>query len=160
MKKINKLALTLLFGSALTMSSCSDFMDITPTTEYTEDAVFSDPSLTQAFVNQIYSYVQHGAMEHTTTGLTDDGYFTHNYGQIAINEANVSQSDLQWYGDYKNCPFRWQDRYKGIRYANSVINNIDKVPEKTGFDLKAMKGEAFAFPVSCTFIAIKSVFTF
>lgn len=129
MKKINKLALTLFFGSALTMSSCSDFMDITPTTEYLEEDVFSEASLTQAFVNQIYSYVKHGALEHTTTGLTDDGYFTHNYGQIAVNEANVSQSDLQWYNN-ANCPFRWVDRYKGIRYANNVIKNIDKVPEK------------------------------
>lgn len=141
MKKINKLTLALFLGSALSMSSCSDFMDITPTTEYTEEAVFSDPSLTQAFINQIYSYVQHGAKEHTTTGLTDDGYFTHNYGQIPVNEATVSQSDLQWY-DNSNCPFRWVDRYKGIRYANSVIANVDKVPEKSGYDLNAMKGEA------------------
>ena len=141
MKKINKLALTLFFGSALTMSSCSDFMDITPTTEYLEEDVFSEASLTQAFVNQIYSYVKHGALEHTTTGLTDDGYFTHNYGQIAVNEANVSQSDLQWYNN-ANCPFRWVDRYKGIRYANNVIKNIDKVPEKEGYNLNAMKGEA------------------
>lgn len=141
MKNLNKFAIGILFGSALAFSSCSDFMDITPTTEYTEEAVFSDPSLTQAFINQIYSYVQHGAKEHTTTGLTDDGYFTHNYGMIPVNEANISQSDLQWY-DNDNCPFKWKNRYKGIRYANSVIANIDKVPEKSGFDLKAMKGEA------------------
>lgn len=74
--------------------SCSDFMDLTPTNEYTEEAVFSDAGLTQAFVDRIYASVRSGASEHTLDGLTDDAYFTHNYGQVAVNTAAVSESDL------------------------------------------------------------------
>ena len=59
-------------GSAWTLSSCEDFMDIVPSTQYTEEMVFSDPALTQAFVTQLYNNIRHGALEHTLDGLTDD----------------------------------------------------------------------------------------
>lgn len=143
MKNIKHILLALAFGSTLTMTSCKDFMDVTPTDQYTEEMVFSDPALTQAFVNNCYLSIRHGALEHTTDGLTDDAYFTHNYGQKAVNEANVSESDLQWYNDGNN-PFRWIDRYKGIRYCNIIIKNIDQVPDKAGYNKDQMKGEALA----------------
>ncbi len=127
---------------AFTVSSCSDFMDITPTNEYTEEAVFTDAGLTQAFVDRIYASVQSGAREHNLDGLTDDAYFTHNYGQVAVNTAAISESDLQWYNDGNN-PFKWGDRYKGIRYANIVIANIDNVPPRQGYNIETMKGEAY-----------------
>lgn len=141
MKNLKHILLAVAFGSTIALTSCNDFMDITPADQYSEDMVFSDPALTQAFVNNLYLYVRHGALEHTTDGLTDDAYFTHNYGQKAVNEATVSESDLQWYDNW-NCPFKWGDRYKGIRYCNIIIKNIDQVPPKAGFNLDQMKGEA------------------
>lgn len=141
MKNIKNSVFAFLFGMMIIGSSCSDFLDITPSTEYLEEDVFAEASLTQAFVNSLYDQIKHGALEHTTTGLTDDAYFTHNYGQLPVNEANVSESDLQWY-DNDNCPFKWSHRYKGIRYANNILKNIDNVPPKEGYDLEVMRGEA------------------
>ncbi|OAV70630.1 SusD family protein [Bacteroidales bacterium Barb6] len=142
MKNIKHIAIAAAFGWTLTLSSCSEFMDLEPSTEYTEEMVFEDAQLTQAFVNELYNNIQNGAKEHTLDGLTDDAYFTHNYGQKAINETAVSESGLEWY-DNDNNPFKWANRYKGIRYANVIINNIDNVPPKAGFDLDRMKGEAY-----------------
>ena len=150
MKNIKYIVAIMAFGSVLTFSSCADFMDIVPSTEYTEDMVFNDAALAQAFVTQLYNDIQHGAKEHTLDGLTDDAYFTHNYGQKAINEAAVSASGLEWFGrlegsgDYRfsNNPFHWQNRFRGIRNANIVISRISEVPAKTGFDLNRMRGEA------------------
>ncbi len=130
----------ILTGIGFTVS-CSGFMDYTPATEYNGPVVLQDAGLMQSIINTIYTYVKDGAREHSTTGLTDDAYFTHNYGQKAVNEANVSGSDLQWYNNDNN-PFRWVDCYKGIYYANLVLENIDKVPATTGYDLNYMKGEA------------------
>ncbi|MDR0796677.1 MAG: RagB/SusD family nutrient uptake outer membrane protein [Tannerella sp.] len=151
MNKIKFILAIITIGSALTLSSCSDFMDIVPSTEYTEDMVFSDAGTAQAFVTQLYNDIMHGAKEHTLDGLTDDAYFTHNYGQKAINEAAVSESGLEWYGRlegsgsyrFSNNPFHWQNRYRGIRNANLAIARIDEVPPKSGYDLKRMKGEAY-----------------
>lgn len=143
MKNIKHILLALAFGSTISLSSCSDFMDITPTDQYTEDAVFSDAGLAQAFVNNLYNGIGHGAKEHTVDGLTDDAYFTHNYGQKAINEANVSESDLQWYGRTEGeWPANWKIRYQYIRYCNIAINNMDGVPETSGYSKKQMIGEA------------------
>lgn len=141
MKNIKHILTAVAIGTALTLNSCSDFMDLEPTTEYTEEMVFADASLTQAFVNELYNNIKHGAKEHTTDGLTDDAYFTHNYGQKPMNEATVSESDLQWWNN-DNAPWKWSHRYKGIRYANVILNNIDKVPDKQGFSLDRMRGEA------------------
>ncbi|MBP3518890.1 MAG: RagB/SusD family nutrient uptake outer membrane protein [Parabacteroides sp.] len=141
MKNINKTLIALVFGATLSLSSCSDFMDISPANEYEETEVFSSAGLTEALVNRVYTYVRDGAKEHTTDGLTDDAYFTHNYGQIAVNEANISESDLQWY-DNDNCPFKWPRMYKGIRYANLIIKNIGNVPQDNNYDLNQLKGEA------------------
>ncbi len=141
MKNINKILIALALGSTISLSSCSDFMDISPSNEYEEEEVFSSAGLTEALVNRVYTYIKDGAKEHTTDGLTDDAYFTHNYGQIAVNEANVSESDLQWY-DNDNCPFKWSHRYKGIRYANLIIKNIGNVPHDDNYDLNQLKGEA------------------
>ena len=139
--KIKYLFLTAALTITAGFISCSDFMDYTPATEYNKMDVFKDAGLTQALINTVYTHVVDGAKEHNTTGLTDDAYFTHNYGQIAINSANVSESDLQWYDNDSN-PFKWRNCYKGIYYANLVLENIDKVPAATGYDLSYMKGEA------------------
>lgn len=141
--KTNKILLAVaLIGLYFGSVSCSDFMNLSPSTEYTEEQVFSDAALTQSFVNTLYDYVIDGAREHTTTGVTDDAYFTHNYGQIAVNEATCSSSDLQWYGN-GNCPFNWKQTYTGIYYANLVLSRIDNVPAKSGYDLNVMKGETY-----------------
>lgn len=141
MKNIKNILFALAFGSAISFSSCSDFMDISPSNEYEEEEVFSSAGLTQALVNRVYTYVKDGAKEHTTDGLTDDAYFTHNYGQIPVNEANISESDIQWF-DNDNCPFKWSRLYKGIRYANLIIKNIGNVPHDDNYDLNQIKGEA------------------
>jgi len=142
MKNIKHILAAIVLVS-MTFSSCSDFMDLTPSTSYTEEMVFSDAALAQAFVNDLYQTLHPGAKEHSLDGLTDDAYFTHNYGQKDIMEsAAISEGNLQWYNDDNN-PFKWKLRYKSIRYANIIINNIDKVPEKIGYDLNKMKGEAY-----------------
>lgn len=145
MEKYRKLfflaLLAISFGALTTVTSCSDFMDLTPTDEYDEEMVWSDAALVQAYINDIYAYVRHGSEESNTTALTDDAYFTHDYGCKAVNEATISASDIGWY-DETNCPFNWERAYKGIYEANSVLENLPNVPESVGYDLGTMEGEA------------------
>ena len=91
MKTILKnILLAMTLGTTVSLSSCSsDFMDVTPTDQYSEDVVFSDAALTQSFINTIYGYVRHGAGEHAIAAASDEAYFTHNYGMKAVNETAV-----------------------------------------------------------------------
>lgn len=51
MRKIKQLTIIIVLGFAILLYACSDFMDIVPSTSYTEEMVFTDAALTQAFVN-------------------------------------------------------------------------------------------------------------
>ena len=142
MKKTTYIIAAIAIAGAATFSSCSDLMDIKPSTEYVEADVFTNPSLAQAYVNNLYNGIQHGAQEHTSDGLTDDSYFTHNYGQKAINEATVNESNLQWYNNNNNT-FHWRNRYKALRDCNTILTNIDMVPEDPQYNKDHMKGQAY-----------------
>ncbi|MDR1779840.1 MAG: RagB/SusD family nutrient uptake outer membrane protein [Tannerella sp.] len=139
--KIKNILTVAVLGIAFGLSSCSDFMDLKPADQYVEEDIFANAGLTEGVINSIYAYVIDGAREHSTTGLTDDAYFTHNYGQIAVNEATITSSDARWFFSENYCPFRWAPCYKGIYYANLVLENIDNVPPKDGYDIDVMKGE-------------------
>lgn len=140
-KLIINMATAAVTGVMLIATSCSDFMDLEPNDQYSEEDVWNDAGLVQALVNETYAYIKHGSEEANTSGMTDDAYFTHNYGMKAINEIAVSGSDLQWY-DNGTCPFRWYDCYQGIYRANLILKNIASVPASPGYDLKIMEGEA------------------
>lgn len=129
-------------GMTLSLSSCSDFMDLTPEDQYDEAAVWADADLTKSVVNDVYSYVCDIAQEVNTSAWSDDAFFTHVYGCRDINEATVSPSNLAAY-DRDDCPFKWSKQYKAIYRANLVLKNIDDVPEKTGVDLNVLKGETY-----------------
>lgn len=142
MNKISKnIGWLLLAGVLVSVNSC-ELMDLTPTDQYDGDAVWNDAGLVQAVVNDVYSFVRHGSDEASTTAMTDDAYFTHDYGCKAANEGTISPSDVGWYDD-GNCPFYWTERYKGIYEANLILANIDNVPEAVGYDLDVMKGETY-----------------
>ena len=138
--KVKYICLSAVAGLTLSLASCSDFMDLTPEDQYDETTVWADADLAKTVVNDVYSYVCDIAQEVNTSAWSDDAFFTHTYGCRDINEATVSPSNLGAY-DRDDCPFRWSKQYKGIYRANLVLANIDNVPEKTGVDLKVLKGE-------------------
>ena len=140
--KLKYICLSAVAGLTLSLSSCSDFMDLTPEDQYDETAVWADADLTKSVVNDVYSYVCDIAQEVNTSAWSDDAFYTHVYGCRDINEATVSPSNLGAY-DRDDCPFKWSKQYKGIYRANLVLENIDNVPEKTGVDLNVLKGEIY-----------------
>ena len=140
--KLKYICLSAAAGLTLSLSSCSDFMDLTPEDQYDEATVWSDADLAKTVVNDVYSYVCDIAQEVNPDAWTDDAFFTHVYGCRDINEATVSPSNLGAY-DRDDCPFKWSKQYKGIYRANLVLANIDNVPEKTGVDLNILKGETY-----------------
>lgn len=140
--RLKYICLSAVAGLTLSFSACSDFMDLTPEDQYDEAAVWADADLTKSVVNDVYSYVCDIAQEVNPEAWTDDGFFTHVYGCRDINEATVSPSNLGAY-DRDDCPFKWSKQYKAIYRANLVLENIDNVPQKTGVDLNALKGETY-----------------
>ena len=92
--KLKYICLSAAAGLTLSLSSCSDFMDLTPEDQYDEATVWSDADLAKTVVNDVYSYVCDIAQEVNPDAWTDDAFFTHVYGCRDINEATVSPSNL------------------------------------------------------------------
>ena len=85
--KLKYICLSAAAGLTLSLSSCSDFMDLTPEDQYDEATVWSDADLAKTVVNDVYSYVCDIAQEVNPDAWTDDAFFTHVYGCRDINEA-------------------------------------------------------------------------
>ena len=141
MKNIIKYILTItLFLHA---SSCNtDFLNVEPQDRLTDAAVWSDPNLVEAFVNEMYRGLNHGIRELMAGSLADESHFIHNYGSAQVVQSNLTPSDIgAWNrGDFSE--FRWIELYQRIRQVNMFFENIDEVP----FDDEAwrdrLKGEA------------------
>ena len=78
--KLKYICLSAAAGLTLSLSSCSDFMDLTPEDQYDEATVWSDADLAKTVVNDVYSYVCDIAQEVNPDAWTDDAFFTHVYG--------------------------------------------------------------------------------
>lgn len=141
MKNIIKYILTLtLFLHA---SSCNtDFLNVEPQDRLTDAAVWSDPNLVEAFVNEMYRGLNHGIRELMAGSLADESHFIHNYGSSQVVQSNLTPSDIgAWNrGDFSE--FRWIELYQRIRQVNMFFENIDEVPFDDETWRDRLKGEA------------------
>src|SRR5688500_16528462 len=79
----------------LCASSCdTDFLNPPPEDRFGNDAVWQDPALVEAFVNEMYRGLNHGIRELMLGSLTDESHFIHNYGSAQVVQANLTSADL------------------------------------------------------------------
>jgi hypothetical protein len=122
MKRNIKHVILLLAGS-LTIASCnSEFLNTEPLTEISQNAVWTDPSLAEAFVTGTYQgFGLGGFNEQMLASLTDEAMFTHpDRGITTITEARVNSADQGWV----NNTYAWANMYSYIRRTNIAISEL------------------------------------
>lgn len=128
--------------SALLFSSCNnDFLNTKPLDQLSESTVWTDPSLTEAFVTELYGGLGNGGFdEQMLASLTDEASFTHpGRGIITITESRSNPADIGWV----NGTLSWANMYLRIRACNIAISNLSKSP--AGFSaalLERLNGES------------------
>ncbi len=127
MKNIIKyiLGFSLLFYS----TSCdTDFLNVNPEDRFSEDVVWQDPNLVEAFVNEMYRGLNHGIRELMLGSLADESHFIHNYGSAQVVQSNLTSADIGSFsrGDFDE--FNWPVLYARIRQINLFLENIENVP--------------------------------
>src|SRR5688500_992967 len=123
-------------------SSCNtDFLNPPPEDRFGNEAVWQDPALVEAFVNEMYRGLNHGIRELMLGSLTDESHFIHNYGSAQVVQANLTPGDIGSFsrGDFDE--FNWIQLYRRIRQVNIFKENIDKVPFTDETWRDRMKGE-------------------
>ena len=147
MKKIYYILLGI-FVLANTISCKKDFLDQTPSDKYSEEAVWSDPALAQAFVNNIYFGIPHGFSNIMMSSVVDETTYNGDFGSSNVTKSLITPSDLSifdenfWTGNRQRA-MSWASVYKFIRSANIFFANIDKVPFDNQADKDRIKGEVY-----------------
>ena len=134
--RITTAAVLVLLG----LTSCNGVMDVTPKDQLSDEAVFTDPNLAQAFVNDMYRGLGHGLYEIMLASMTDESHFIHNYNTESVVKSIITSSDRGAIDDGRFAHFNWGPTYSRIRQTNIFLSKIDA----TTFDdalKQRMKGE-------------------
>ncbi|CAN5162465.1 RagB/SusD family nutrient uptake outer membrane protein [soil metagenome] len=132
-----------IFVSSIFLFTSCDKELLNPPAEdrFADAAVWQDPSLVEAFVNEIYRGLNHGLRELMLGSLIDETQFIHNYGSTQIVQSNINSADIGSFsrGDFSE--FNWITLYRNIRQINLFMENIDDVPFTDESWRERMKGE-------------------
>lgn len=135
------IGVALLIGVLVTACN-KDFLNTVPRDEAAEDQVFTDPGLTEAFVNEIYNGLSSGGfLETMLSSATDETMFTHGYGMKNMVEATINPTDAEYVTDRST--MRWDELYIRIRACNKLFSKIGGVPFDDSNVRDRLKGETF-----------------
>ncbi len=150
----NKIRIIIIFLLTLTVFvSCEDmmgdFLDKAPGVDVTEDTIFSSKAQVETFVATMYRTGLHTIFAREETSLTGSQYAM---TSIACDETESSQGwttqqgwntgDITADNIQSREDFRWPLRFKGLRYANIMLQRIDEVESLDQIYKQEIKGEA------------------
>jgi len=131
----------IIFGllSIFILGCNDDFVNTKPLDQLGETTVWTDPSLAEAFVSEIYAGFGNGGFdEQMLASLTDETIFTHPGRNITtITESRSNPADPGWI----NGTLSWGNMYLRIRACNLALSNLE-APKFTNPTLvDRLKGE-------------------
>ncbi len=126
----------------LGLTGCNGILDVSPRDQLSDDAVFADPNLAQAFVNDMYRGMGQGLYEIMLSSMADETHFIHVYQTDKVVQARITPSDRGALDDNRFNHFDWSDNYTRIRQANTFLRRIDSTTFDTAWKQR-MKGEAY-----------------
>jgi starch-binding outer membrane protein, SusD/RagB family len=135
MKKAFSYFAVLLTIGAISWSCSSAILDKQPIDKLSEDAVWGDVSLVEAYVNSKYQDMTWGFQEVLWSCFTDESMFKHDYGTHAVNRGEVTAANNPGYFESV-----WVRNYAYIRDANIFFEKIGSVKGDAA-QINRMKGE-------------------
>lgn len=129
MEKIKKLLIVLTFIGFYT--SCNDdVLDIEPTDRVSEETVWSDEKLINAYHNELYNVIQHGYKIHMQSKATDEAYCSISWdignvptGRLTADNVTSVATD-HWTGG-GNLYF-WDVGFRYIRKINVFLEKMEE----------------------------------
>ena len=127
--------------AVLFINSCNDdFVNTQPLDQLAQTAVWTDGSLAEAFVSEIYAGLGNGGFdEQMLASLTDETMFTHPGRDITtITESRSNPASPGWI----NGTLSWGNMYLRIRAANLALSNLEAPQFNNPTLVDRLKGEA------------------
>ncbi len=128
MKFIQHTISAALFGAALALTGCSDFLDKQPSNELDENKTYADWKMFEAFHVDTYNFLLHGA--NRINGSWLDAATDLAETSFATGGTRTTFNIGNYYGDggASELSSIWESRYRAIRKCNRVLNDMDRVP--------------------------------
>jgi hypothetical protein len=143
MKQIIKNTI-LIFALGTILDACNkDFLNTQPLDKPPASTVWADPSLSEAFVTDIYNVYHDGILNQESMDCISDNAL-YNFGRADIMEANISPDHTGWV----NNTYEWGEMYFRIRATNVALENLATVT----FDpvlAERLRGEAYFLRAHC-----------
>jgi hypothetical protein len=137
MKNISFKVIGLFF--LISLSSCQEeFLDRQPMNQYGEGAVWSDLSMMEHFVNQIYYNIGHSFDRPMLGVLTDESMFDpgSDQGHGNVMKSLITPSDYSIFDTWSRTQkMRWSHSYSSIRACNLFLEQV----EQNTYDDEAFK---------------------
>lgn len=131
---MKKIFYTILFATftLISLNSCSDWLDLTPTDQLTDKVVWGTESSVDLYVNGFYSYIhQYGQFgsQQFAGSLTESLTNTFKYGSYALghkaghpNNYVFNPSVITTAGSFYD---NWSDGYNKIRRMNEFLHSME-----------------------------------
>ncbi|MEO6722946.1 MAG: RagB/SusD family nutrient uptake outer membrane protein, partial [Ferruginibacter sp.] len=132
-----------------TAVSCKkDFLNQEPKGQYNEATTWKDPSLIQAFVNNIYHGIPHGFSNIMMSSLVDESVYNAQFGEqnavkSLITPGDLIVFDLNYWTGKRQRYMSWENEFRHIRATNIFFQNIDGAPIEDAAVKSRMKGEVY-----------------
>jgi hypothetical protein len=146
---MKKIFWTLLYATtaAISFSSCSDWLDLTPTDKVTDKVVWEDESSVDLYVNGFYTYLnQYGQFgdKQFAGSLTESLTSTFKYGSYALGHKAGHPNNYVFNPEVvtpASCLYsNWDDAYNKIRRMNEFLHSMElysSFPESVNTKWKA-----------------------
>ncbi|WP_163400087.1 RagB/SusD family nutrient uptake outer membrane protein [Flavobacterium fluviatile] len=124
----NKIIALIALSSIFSFSSCSDYLDTEPTS-ITLETYFNNEKELNTFLNSVYDPMNDASFYGSNYQVIMAQSTDEAYNRAAVNTSTVSSyNGLTSNTDLANF---WNRLYIGINRANTLLENIDKVPNLT-----------------------------
>lgn len=126
MKKINLYILSAL--ACIGLASCVELLDQEPLDSFTDEAVWNDLTLSETYLNDVYSDVR-GFLSTNTLydNFSSQIFHKHGYGTNNMTHCLMSP-DSPYMGWYEDTGSMWVNYYGYINTINNFLARIDNVP--------------------------------
>lgn len=136
--------LTLVCFVFLAVTACdTQILNKQPLDTISEENVWKDASLTEAYVNELYVGMGRGFGETMMASHVDEAQFIHGRGTIDVVQSNISPSNMGTYTDDELSHTRWGDIYENVRDANIFLNNIEDASFSNADLKERLTGEVY-----------------
>ena len=126
-----KLLYAFVAGSLLSLSSCNDFLDVTPASGFTPDYVFSSETEMKSLMTRIYSSMTEDGLygSNLASGFnTNTDVEMSSFKNSTVNSAGSDIGCFDARPTWGTLNSTWNNLYFVINYANDFLQSVQESP--------------------------------